>query len=158
MGMVYPAPLIGARIYRSGLLSIANNTPTSVTFDVEGYDTNDMVDLSTDDIHITINTPGEYLLTGGVQWAHQNAGIRLCYVEVLRSGSTMYVAGNVSPFTTATMLLFQSASIQPNLLVGDVVRLRVHQNSGGALNLISDSSFKSVFLTAIMLQPTTDES
>lgn len=134
-----------ARATRSTAQSIANGSSTEyITFDTEDFDTDGMFAPSS--TTITVVTSGLYIIAAYNLFVANANGIRSLLVE--RNGSTIYdddAPGNASSGTTQTAFTVMSLS------AGDTMRLRMYQNSGGALN--TNATFASSWLSLIYMSP-----
>lgn len=123
--------------------SCLDATYTTLTFDTEIFDTETMHSTGTNPERITIPTgaTGRYLVTGTIEWASNATGYREIQFRVngtTGSGRTQVPAVNGAPTVIdATALLQLSAA--------DYVEMRARQNSGGALNVVTNSVLSPVF-------------
>ncbi len=129
------------RIYLSGEISIPNATDTTVNFDRDKFDPNDMHDIVTDNEKIVCNTAGVYLIMASVEWDNSNAGYRriTLYNEstLVCRNSMMFVQG-----AKEVMSVFGLWEIT----AGESFHLKVYHTHGSARNLKSGAStFMAVF-------------
>lgn len=115
------------RVTRSASLSVADNSFTTVPFDVEVFDTDTMHDNSTNPSRITFNTAGVYVVGFNAQFELGNDYIYVRYVIDLNgSGSISFAqfsgtGANVSQ-SGGTNAIYQFE-------VGDYIEARVEQNN-----------------------------
>ncbi len=122
--------------------SIANNTYTAVSFNVETEDSNGFHDNTTNNSRITVPTgyAGRYLLIATINWDQSN-GVGGRYIGFAKNGTLVsdtaigLGAGGVPAAT-----LFLTYSLIINLAVGDYVETYAKQTSGGALSVIGNAS------------------
>lgn len=122
--------------------SITNSAPIStdddvdkvLTFDTERYDNDSMHSTVTDTDQVFFNTAGLYLVTVDVAWAANATGSRK--VSVYKNG--IHQVGHAA--RTSASASFPTgvtcAFVEP-FVVGDSIRVRTRQDSGGALNVLS---------------------
>ena len=135
-------PLFACKAYRSSDLSIANASYTVVDLNAEEFDTDTMHDLVTNPSRLTVKTAGKYLIVANVWFAANATGIRIARIDVNGLGYSIASTNAVgSSYYTQfiVMHLHQCA-------VNDYIQLNVYQNSGGSLNLLTNS-----FLAAFRL-------
>jgi len=132
----------GARVRHSANQSIANNTPTVLTFDTEGYDTDGIYDAGSP-TRLTCQTAGKYLIFALATFAYNAATgkrhiIRLKLNNTTEIGSAEGVSGGGNPGLTAVTTY--------NLSVGDYVEVTAYQDTGGALNIVSEGLYSPAFM------------
>jgi hypothetical protein len=138
--------LCGAKVKRTAVQNIANDTDTVIEFTAENWDPWGMHDNVTDNSRITVYTAGLWLLHGEVSFAASATwGIR----EVWFSTSTGETVGDVARDQDSYCALATSAVVQ--LAVGDYVELHVYQVSGGDLDVNAWDTTPS--MTASLLVP-----
>lgn len=76
----------GASVYHSLDQSVAHITPTTLTWDSEAYDTNDIHSTVTNPSRLTVRTAGKYLVWATVVWEANGAGDR--NIEIKKNGQT----------------------------------------------------------------------
>lgn len=121
------------RLSKSATQSIANNTLTSITFDVEDFDDGGLHSTTTNTSRITIPTGGggTYLLGGQAEFVPNGTGSRTLFITV-NGTSTLSTVRDGSPSASVETRL--STSTLAQLVAGDYVEARVTQTSGGSLN------------------------
>lgn len=137
---------IGARVYNSANISLANNTTTALTFNSESYDS----DPTGSEIHsttvntsrLTCRTAGKYLVWGGVYFDANATGQRNVQIRV--NGTIPYgVEARLNNGAAYSTIMTVTAIV--TLAAADYVELTAHQDSGGALNVIVGSSYSPEF-------------
>lgn len=128
------------RITRVTTLATTNNTPETVPFTAEVFDTDNMWDVG-NPTRITFNTAGVYSFGANWQWPSNTTG--------RRGGDWFYTPFNgVPPFElieedvqTTSGVFRRQLNYQWFFQVGDYIELDVTQSSGGALNLNAASAW-----------------
>lgn len=124
------------RVTRAAVLAaVPNNTPTSVPFDTEVFDTNNMWVIGTPQ-YITFQTAGVFSFGFGWIWPSNTTGKRYGFItyEPVSGGAISFIDEEVQ---TTTGDLRRKLEYQYFFQIGDRIRLDVAQTSGGALNLTS---------------------
>lgn len=118
-------------MFNSAAISVANGTPTALTFDSERFDTDTGHSTSVNTSRITFTTAGTYMVGGSLQWGANTVGYR--YVGVRSNGSTLIAvlsvpvrADGFCDLAISTLYAFSA---------GDYIELVAQQSSGGALNV-----------------------
>lgn len=133
---------IGARAYHNANQSITSATLTVLALNSERYDTDTIHDTATNNSRLTCKTAGVYAISGNVSFAANATGLR--ELDILLNGATMIASktvGNVGG-TVATIV---DVGCDYLLAVNDYVELRVYQDSGGALNVLSTGNYTPEF-------------
>lgn len=121
-------------VFNSTTESTATGANTTLTFDSENYDTNNIHALGTS--KLTIKTAGKYSIFGQVKWQQQtDTGYR--GLIIMLNGTT--TLAEVDTLNISGIKVNQNVSTQYQLNAGDYLELVVFQNSGGALNTIAAS-------------------
>ena len=131
-----------AKVYHNVDQSIPNATPTFLAFNSENFDNDDIHDNVANNERLTCKTAGKYLVVGQVRWASVAGGRRQIAIflngaEVAFAESGSVVDAGHDPSQIVTTIC--------DLAVGDYVRLRVYQSSGGALDVLYCDSYSPVF-------------
>lgn len=119
------------RCSNTGNENINNNSFTALTFDTEQYDNNGMHSLLSNLNRITIQTAGEYLIEGFINWTANGTGIRSLKITK-NSGLTLLSEIDSSNIGSANSMYMQITA-KAKLAVNDYIELYVYQNSGAAL-------------------------
>jgi hypothetical protein len=117
-----------AVILRASTFNTANNTPLSISFDAENYDTDNFFTFDNND-EVTVPRAGLYLISAHIGWAGNATGSRTLFIAKNNSGTHLSTTEN--PGNTGS--LGQRVNGLMRLAAGDAVALRAHQSSGGAL-------------------------
>lgn len=136
-----PKPL--ARVYNSAALTIANNTPTALTFNSERFDIAGMHSTSSNTSRLTVPTGcgGKYRIGAHIQWASNASGNRAVWLYA--NGATVCAVEEKTPFSGAAISM--SVSTLWTLAAGDYVEVYVQQTSGGSLNVNVASAYSPEF-------------
>jgi hypothetical protein len=132
---------VGARVKRSAVQSIANNTlsgSTAIGWDQEDYDTDTFHDTSTNNSRLTVPTgkAGKYLIEAIVKFANNTSGTQR-YADIWLNATTVIASTN-GPFNTSVNVAWGICATW-NASVGDYFEIRVYQDSGGALDFQNTS-------------------
>lgn len=131
------------RLYNTADIATADNVALALTFNIEIFDHYNMADLATQPTRITIPLDGRYLVGGYVAFESNAVGRRALTVQ--KNGATNIVANNQMAVTTATFLTRLSVATVYEFVTGDYVQLLALQNSGGALNVVSEAETGPIF-------------
>lgn len=135
-GVPGPPSVQGCRVFNSANISIPNSSVTTVTFDSERFDTDNMHSLTTQPERITINTKGRYIVGFSVQSSTTATGAqRLAYLRV--NGSTYIGITRFSP--NALGVFFQVVAVY-DFAAGDYIEAQYFQDSGGPDNLLASGN------------------
>ncbi len=120
--------LPGVKVSNNSSVTIPNSTSTILSFDTETYDTAGMFD-SLANTQIAIPIDGVYLVQGSISWVGNLTGIR-------ESSIFINAVGNVAiSGPSAATGVKQQPTFVGRLSAGDLITLKVFQNSGGNLNV-----------------------
>ncbi|WP_281783754.1 hypothetical protein [Sinimarinibacterium flocculans] len=122
-----------ARVHRTTAQTIANNTWTSISHDVEEFDNGGMWVVGSPTL-LTAKADGIHIVTANAQFSGAGGTFRAAR---LRVNGTDEVAIGVVGVSSDTMPL----AVPVYLDAGDYVELQVFQNSGGNLNTAPSSPF-----------------
>jgi len=124
---------MGARVYNSANITIANGTQTTLTFDSERSDTYNLHSTSSNTERLIAPTPGTYTITGHVAFSSNSTGRRLLIISLNGTSNWIAAQNTAAVSGDATDI---SISTTYNLSAGDYVILRAFQTSGGSLDVI----------------------
>lgn len=123
------------RVYNSASQTIANNTPTALSFDSELNDTGGLHSTSTNKSRITVPAGGDtgtWLLAATVTWAGNATGAR--YVEIKKNNTTTLPGSSqVQPLTNGQDTRQSAFGFDDSPAAGDYYEVIVSQTSGGNL-------------------------
>ena len=128
-----------ASVYHSLNQSIPNGTWTTLSFDSEHFDSENIHDPSVDATKLICKTAGTYLIIGFVYFAANDAGVRSA--RLLRNGNKANEVVINAPFNAYAGVL---TSWVTNLSVNDYIQMQAYQTSGGALTVGSSLSMVKV--------------
>lgn len=125
-----------ARAYRlaTSAQDIPNNAWTSIGFDAETSDNDNIHDTATNNTRFTCKTAGVYSLFGVVHITNNSTGVREARI-LLNGGSFSNVLASDSRNAVNGDHTIIPISTTVELAVGDYVELQAYQNSGGLLAL-----------------------
>lgn len=121
--------------------SIPDSVYTNLTFTVEEFDNDNMINLGVDNTLITTTTAGVYLLSGQLVFPNNTTGNR--GIRFVGAGTN---AGGIQTETVNAEETMLSISMLFRSLAAGTLRLQAFQNSGGALNC-SSRRFSATRLT-----------
>jgi hypothetical protein len=127
------------RVEKTSTMNVLTAIDTLVTWDVEKYDTDNMVTLASSTSQITINTPGIYTITAGLSFQANATNRRAMWIT---KNSTVYndnIVGVNRTAADAGSILMQATTII-ELANADVLRLYAYQSSGSTLTVPASAS------------------
>ncbi len=126
----------GARVRHNTAQSLADATFTSVQFNTSERDTDGFYDPAAPTrLTVPSGLEGEYLLSAQVEFAANSTGNRQLGIRV--NGTTTVVSDIRVGLSVITRLIVHT---QVRLNAGSYLEVRAFQNSGGALNINSNST------------------
>jgi hypothetical protein len=141
-----------ARVYNSANLAVANNTNTILTFNSERWDNNTIHSTVTNTGRLTCRTAGLYHIYGHASFASSTDAIsstdtdtRARAYEIRLNGTTTLASIGTTPIASEELQTSASISTIYSLAVDNYVELRVWQNSGGSLNIVSAGNYSPEF-------------
>lgn len=148
----YPNPTLAqqpaARVVLAATQSIPSGTTTTVSFDTEAADIGNMFDPAAPD-RLTIPRAGTYVVSAGARFTSSDTGARVLFITVTGHSFAAGAATPAGAYGGEAARL--TASGVYRFAAGDIVQLRVFQNSGGALNLVGND--QQIALSAAWLGP-----
>lgn len=134
-----------SRVTRTAVQSIPTGAATTVEWENEVFDDQNIVDLGSDDTAMTIpSTITQIEATAGFKFAANATGVRRARIKrdsvVVAEMTVSAVSGEVTGGTLTTGPIEVSTTQK--------ITLEVEQDSGGALDLVADTSFLSVKILA----------
>jgi len=139
---------IGARVYNSANIAIPNNTTTTLTYDSERFDTDNIHSTSTNTGRLTCNTAGKYLIVSQVRWATVSGGRRQVLIRL--DGSTIIAINETSPVADGTAIPMQTCATIYSLSVNSYVETRAFQTSGSDLNVTNNANYSPEFMMYLL--------
>lgn len=138
-----PYTQVYARVYyAAGAQSIANDTLQAITFDTVRVNTQTAWVIG-NPTRLTCAVAGFYAIGGGVRFAANTTGYRQLTIRL--NGATQIATANMSAVSAVGITTAMTIATGYLLAVGDYVELAVRQNSGGALNVDSQSAITPEF-------------
>lgn len=134
------------RVFNNAAISIPNNSITTLSYNNERYDTDNIHDNVTNPNRLTCQTAGKYIITLNLGFAANVTGYRGGYINV--SGIT--VASQVTNAVSATDRTYLTVATEYQMAVGDFADSQAFQNSGGALNLDAVTALTQEFSMALI--------
>ena len=136
-----------ARAYKTSTQTIANVTWTAVTWDVEEFDTNGFIDLSSHNTRITIPEDGYYVVGGTIGFDANNTGLRLLTIRINGDSTDRHAYHTANAYGASAYGIVLSSSTILQLSSGDYVEMFVYQDSGGNLDTqhVSNGDGRSAF-------------
>lgn len=131
----------GARVRHNANQAIPHNVWTILAFNQERYDTDTIHDNVVNNSRLTCKTPGVYVITFVFSWVANATGWRLAYFYLNASTYIAIVAWDA----VATDQTRMSMTTIYKLALNDFVEAGVYQNSGGALNVNSNTFYSPAF-------------
>jgi hypothetical protein len=136
-------PGIGARVYNSANISVANNAVQALTFDSERYDTASMHSTSVNTSRLTCTVAGWYAIGAHAIHDANATGVRGLYIRM--NGATFIGPVEGPAGATAARGTAQTVVTVYQLAVGDYVEAWAFQNSGAALNVLALGNYSPEF-------------
>jgi hypothetical protein len=127
----YPIYDISCRVYHSVAQALVTAVITTIAFDTEVWDTDNIHDNAFNNSRLTCTKAGLYWIGGGITYAAHAVGRRMVYIY-LNAGT--YLAAQTSVTNTEGATHHVALGTIYKLIVGDFVELRGYQTSGGNLN------------------------
>jgi len=135
------------RAFHNASQSTSSATTLALALNSERFDTAGGVastqhDTVTNNSRLTAIYAGIYQITGNVEWAGSNSGLRNVFIRLNGTttiGYTQDTPGTVSAWQQSVSTLYQ-------LAVSDYVELCVNQTTAGALNINSTANYSPEFM------------
>ena len=136
----------GLVLANSTTQAVNNITDTTLSWDTEFWDTDGFHSTTTNPSRITIpaGLGGKYLLDGVLAVGANATGLRYASFKQ-NGGASFYTASSQGNGTYST---FVSFSIILNLAASDYIEMTTFQNSGGSLNVLTESRVTFSYLGA----------
>lgn len=141
-----------AALTRSTAFSVSHNVSTTIPWQVESLeDETGMTDLTSNgpNQRVVVVTPGVYVPSACVSWAHNTTGRRVATLNHHRGGTTTPLASDQrTAVTTGSGATVNTPTGRPvRCLAGDYFTVTALQDSGGALD-VRASTVEGTFLAA----------
>ncbi len=141
------------RVRSSVNISVPNATWTTLNFDTEVFDSNNLHDAVNPD-RLTAPADGYYLIIGNILWALAAAGNGERGSRILHSDGTLLARTGIAsapgtayspnPITNSATMWYMSA--------GDYVVLQAYQSEGSALNVLTSELFPGFMMIRLLYQ------
>jgi hypothetical protein len=119
------------QVYQTGgTFPLASAVTTTITFDTDEYDPDDLHSVLANTDRITILVPGVYVLSANGRFDKGAGTWRVVYITVNAADVISQSITNTVAFDARL-----SATGQKRLAAGDIVRMQAYQNSGGQINI-----------------------
>jgi len=125
---------ISCKVTKSADQSIPNSASTIITWNQEDYDTDGMHDNVTNNSRITIKTAGKYSVMAQFEWASNSSGKRI--IDIMKNSVVLGKANYLASGNSQHTISFVDA-----LVVGDILEVRVFQDSGGSLDFLNNITY-----------------
>lgn len=133
--------------YQATAQSIPNNAFTAVSLDSESVDSDGGHSTSTNTSRYVFQVAGRYRVHGIASFTANATGIRAVKLNV--NGSGVVISSEQIVLPTGSVASTVLTSVPVLAAVGDYVELLVYQNSGAALNTVSNASMDYVTSLAV---------
>ena len=127
----------GVRLEKSSSQAVANTTYTSITYDVETFDTDGFHSTVSNTSRITIPTGlgGYYLVAFQMTWTANGSGFRLA--RIYRNNTTAVYLTSITGSSVIANSIVGTTTL--NLSAGDYIELQGYQDTGGNLNNVGNN-------------------
>jgi len=133
-----------ARVIRATLLTVGNQSLTTVPFDNTGYESVEMHNDTVNNTRVVIPEDGVYTIKAQVKWEASAAlDGKLTYAELQENGS-----GLMGRMTSTGSALSENVSVQvvneKRFTAGEYIQLKVFQASGANLDTVAGAVWMTV--------------
>lgn len=127
-----------AQAYKSATSqSLTTATYAAVTFDAEAWDNNAIHSTASNTSRMVAPQAGKYRVTATIAFEGNTTGYRAINFRVNGDTNQRFGSQTANPVNGATLL---TTSTELNLAANDYVEVWAFQNSGGALNVLSETA------------------
>lgn len=132
-------PAVAVRTSTSQSIPNAQAGATAITFPTERGDTSSMHTIASDATKLVAPIDGVYSVTGTVRWDGDAVNARTTYIQHTPQSASQYQIAVESDeaFQIGFTAVDQSVAGTVFMSAGDYVELRVYQNSGGVITVLS---------------------
>jgi hypothetical protein len=135
------ANLPAAKVYNSAVTSAANGVETTLTFDSERFDSNNVHDTITNSNRLTAQTAGIYLVTAAITLGNLDIVETLndaadIYVSIYKNGTTNLIARDGFGFLTPSLTI----TAFTRLALSDWLQIRVFNSTGAAVDIAAGTT------------------
>lgn len=131
-----------ARVFNSGALTISDSAVTTVTFDSERFDNDNIHSTSSNTGRLTATTAGKYYIAGMARFASNGTGRRAIFIGHQGDNTIALQEWDTNQNASTHMAI----STLYDLAADDYVELWVLQVSGGDLNIEAIASYSPEFM------------
>jgi hypothetical protein len=135
------AMMAAARVTRAAALTLSNNTPTTVSFDTERFNSGEW-SATTNPSRITALVDGVYSISGSVSFGANAVGQRKLSI---RKSAANDIASEQIQNASASLPTNITVSTITSLLAGEYVELVALQNTGGNLDILKTDQYSPEF-------------
>ena len=119
-------------VNRSTDQSIPNGAWTSISYDTEEWDTDNIHDNVTNNSRLTCQTPGRYLIYTSLRFLEVATGARLA--RIIKNGTTVVALAYIGKDADNRFAIAITTVV--NLVANDYIETQAYQSSGASLNII----------------------
>ena len=130
-----------AKVYHDTSQKIPHNSTTTLVFNSEYYDNDDIHDTSTNNSRLTCKTAGLYGIFACWKMTDSATGDRI--INIVKNGTKALVRKRVRAASGGTTIL--PIYTEEPMAVDDYVEVTAYQDSGGNENVVYDPDFSPVF-------------
>lgn len=130
-----------ARVKHDANQNVNNGAWTTLAFNTEEIDTDDIHDPVTNNSRLTCKTAGLYLITGNVLFEANSNGFRFVKIDV-NAATTIAYEGRGSFNLIAWGI---SLTTMYELSINDYITIDVYQSSGGSIDVLTNSDNSPIF-------------
>lgn len=127
---------IGTQVYLTGNVNIPDAVDTWIAWEAVNFDHNGMADLGVDPYNLTVPLTQDYLVTAQVRWEANDGVNRITDIIVNGAPAQVYRETCAAPAT----IFFCTASTTLTLTADDDISVRVRNDSGVALDVLSGAT------------------
>lgn len=131
----------GAKVHRNAVLNVASTVWTTVTFQVELWDGDNIWSAAPNPSRLTCRTAGKYLVYLGGKWEAHATGFRT--FRIFSGGVTSRAYFMQAPFITENY--YFGGAVVLELAVNEYIELSVYQASGVPLDFGGTLEHQSYF-------------
>lgn len=135
----------GAKVYRSGALSVSHLSTAAIAFDAETFDSNALHDTVTNNSRIVLNKVGKWRIDWGIVYAANASGQR--YATIMLNGATVVGDKGQLHSGASTTAYVSGSNVITNSAITDYIEMLPYQDSGGTLALTIGAAY--TYMSAI---------
>lgn len=131
--------------FHNATQSLADTTWTAASFNSEILDTSNLHDTATNTDRVNVPRTGKYRITAQAEFAANATGYRQARITI--NGTALARSTKIVPNNGAILEAQAGIEIYALLTAGDIVRLEAYQDSGGSLNLTSNTRLHLLWIS-----------